>query len=325
MGNKIDVSSLELPNKSFRINPIKPYLILIKRQSCHHIEPVNWFALKINWLGSILWQLWRLMSCDSSSIRFCLGRSGLLFSCFLYINWCNFKQSGDRYVSYALLDNFTEAYFFKFKASWLAHKELSVCPTSGPSSMLTLNELIFPHNALLVELECMVFLPTWFFSSHTNSFSSESEWAFDREILYFVFSNCLALFIKENNFFSEIACQAICMKKLPTFLSFLLWFFRSTFWPGLILLDTWWRHYNHIVVLLADDEWIHQQFDGFFVDLAVERTASNTSLLKCSSLSFSSTSTKSNLMSIGKMGFRLYRRKKWWIFCWRVFANPMRK
>ena len=29
-----------------------------KRRSCHHIEPVNWFAEQINWLVSIWWQLY---------------------------------------------------------------------------------------------------------------------------------------------------------------------------------------------------------------------------------------------------------------------------
>ena len=89
---------------------------------------------------------------------------------------------------------------------------------------------------------------------------------------------------------------------LPPFLSILLWFFRSTLWFILILLGTWWRQPKSRRFFLSRT--------NVFTSCLIY-VCSNVSfpLLKWYSLSFHSVSAKMYLISIDKVGSRLYIRK----------------
>ena len=72
--------------------------------------------------------------------------------------------------------------------------------------MATMDELIFLYDGLLVEFKGIVLLLTGGVWSHKIYFSSESKHDFKKKILHFIFSFFPALFIKEQGFFSELAC-----------------------------------------------------------------------------------------------------------------------
>ena len=84
-------------------------------------------------------------------------------------------------------------------------------------------------------------------------------------------------------------------ENLPSFLFF-------DFSEVLFVLDD--VNYGHVIIFLVYDEYFHQKFNVLFflMKIAIVRTTSNVSLTNGLSLDFSSKSTKSDLMLIGKVG-----------------------